>query len=89
MSMDEMEKKARELRQLMRMQEEIEAEMEAIKDEIKAAMGDQEMVVAGEYKIMYKTVESVRLDTRGLKAALPEVAALFTVTARTKRFQVA
>lgn len=44
------EKDCREYRELLRMREEISAEMEALSDKIKAAMGDHETIVAGEYK---------------------------------------
>lgn len=50
MSINELESKARELRQLQALIEEAQQEAEAIKDAIKAAMGDSEAVVAGEYK---------------------------------------
>ena len=45
------EKDCREYRELLRMREEITAEMEALSDKIKAAMGDHETVIAGEYKV--------------------------------------
>ena len=48
MDINEMESKARELRQLQALIEEAQQEAEAIKDAIKAAMGDSESVVAGE-----------------------------------------
>lgn len=88
MSIIEMESKARELKELERMQEELAAEMEAIKDAIKAAMGDQEAVTAGAFKITWKPVTSSRLDTKALKAALPDVAARFTTSSTTRRFCV-
>ena len=50
MSTNEMECKARELRQLQALIDEATAEAEAIKDALKAAMGDAESVQAGEYK---------------------------------------
>lgn len=46
MSINELESKARELRQLQALIEEAQQEAEAIKDAIKAAMGDSETVVA-------------------------------------------
>ena len=88
MSIIEMESKAHELKELERMQEELTAEMEAIKDEIKAAMGDQEAITAGAYKITWKAITSSRLDTKALKAALPDVAARFTTSTTTRRFTV-
>lgn len=88
MSIKEMETKARELQELKRMREELDAEIEAAQDAIKAAMGDQEAVTAGAYKITWKPVESSRIDSKALKAALPEIAARFTVTSMTRRFCV-
>ena len=89
MSTNELESKCRELRQLQALIEEAQAEAEAIKDAIKAAIGDSEAVQAGEYKITWKSVTSSRLDTTALRAALPEVAARFTRTGTTRRFCVA
>ena len=88
MSIKEMEIKARELQELKRMREELDAEIEAAQDAIKAAMGDQEAVTAGAYKITWEPVESSRIDSKALKAALPEIAARFTVTSMTRRFCV-
>ena len=89
MSMNEMESKIRELRQLQNLIEEAQAEAEAIKDSIKAQMGDAEELVAGEYKVTWKSVTSSRLDTAALKKALPDVASAFTRQTTTRRFCVA
>ena len=89
MSIKEIEAKARELRQLQKLIEEAQAEAEAIKDEIKAVMGDSESITAGEYKITWKPVTSSRLDSTALKKALPAVAEAFTRTSTTRRFVVA
>ena len=86
MSIKEIESKAQALQELKRMREELDAEIEAAQDEIKAAMGDQETVTAGAYKITWKPVTSSRLDGKALKAALPEIAARFTVTSTARRF---
>ena len=89
MDINEMESKARELRQLQALIEEAQQEAEAIKDAIKAAMGDSESVVAGEYKITWRPVTSARIDTSALRKALPEVAAAFTKETTVRRFCVA
>ena len=89
MSITELESKARELRQLQALIEEAQQEAEAIKDAIKAAMGNSEAVVAGEYKITWKSVTTARIDTGALKKALPEVAAAFTRETTVRRFCVA
>lgn len=89
MSINEMESKVRELRQIQALIEEAQAEAEAIKDSIKAAMGDSETVQAGEYKVTWKPVTSSRLDAAALRKALPDVAEQFTRTTTVRRFVVA
>ena len=89
MSINEIEAKARGLRQLQALIEEAQAEAESIKDAIKAAMGDSESIQAGEYKITWKAVTSSRIDTTALKKALPDVAERFTKETTSRRFCVA
>lgn len=89
MSNTELTSKIRELRELEALIAEAQAEAEAIKDALKAHMGDQEELRAGEYKVTWKAVTSSRLDSKALKAALPEVAARFTTQTTSRRFVVA
>lgn len=89
MSINELEAKARELRQLQALIEEAQAEAEAIKDSIKAVMGDSDSIQAGEYRITWKAVTSSRIDTTALKKAMPDVAERFTRETTTRRFCVA
>lgn len=89
MSANELETKCRELRQLQALIEEAQAEAEAIKDSIKAHMGDSDTAYAGEYKITWKPVTASRIDTAALKKAMPEVAQAFTKETTTRRFIVA
>lgn len=89
MSMNEIERKIRELRELQVLIEEAEQEAEAIRDAIKAHMGESEELRAGEYKVTWKAVTSTRLDTAALKKALPDVAERFTKQTTTRRFCVA
>lgn len=89
MSINDLETKCRELRQLQALIEEAQAEAEAIKDAIKAHMGDTETAYAGEYKITWKAVTASRIDTTALKKALPDVAQAFTRETTTRRFIVA
>lgn len=88
MSTNELEAKVRELRQFQQLIEEAQAEAEGIRDTIKAAMGAQEELRAGEYKITWKPVTSSRLDATALRAALPEVAARFTRSTTVRRLCV-
>lgn len=89
MNIKEIEAKARELRQLQVLIEEAQVEAEALRDAIKAAMGDSEAIQAGEYKITWKSVTSTRIDTRALKKALPDVAERFKKETTIRRFTVA
>lgn len=88
MSIKEMTSKVQELMELKRMQEELEAEITTLQDEIKAGMGDQEQITAGAYKITWKPITSSRLDSAALKKALPEVAERFTKITTIRRFTV-
>lgn len=84
----ELEKAARELQELRRMREELDAEVQALEDAIKAAMGDHEQIIAGAYKITWKLVTSSRLDGSALRKALPDVVERFMKTTSTRRFTV-
>ena len=89
MSTNEITAKVRELRELQALIEEASAEAEAIKDALKAQMGAQEELKAGEYKITYRPVESTRLDTAALKEACPTTYNRFARKSTTRRFMVA
>ena len=89
MSTNEITAKVKELRELLALIDEAQAEAEVLKDAIKAHMGEAEELRAGEYKITYKTVEAARVDTAALKKALPEIAAAFTRKTTTRRFCIA
>lgn len=89
MTQTEMIKKLEDYKALQRLIEEAEAELEAMKDEIKESMNGEEVIIAGNYKVTYKSVASTRVDTTALKKALPEVAEKFSKTTTTKRFTVA
>ena len=83
--------KAREYRELQAMIKEMEAEADALKQQMIAEMDAQnvEELAAGEYTIRWTLYESSRLDTTALKKALPEIAAQFTKLTTSTRFQVA
>lgn len=88
MSNPNMEAKVKELMELKRMKEEIEAEIAAAEDEIKAVMGSEETLLAGAFKVSWKTFTSSRLDSTALKKALPEIAAQFTKITTGRRFSI-
>ena len=86
MSTHEVETTIRELRQLQSLIAEAEAEAEALRDALKAHMGERGEFRVGEYRISWRPVTSSRLDTAALKKALPEVAERFTKQTTTRRF---
>ena len=89
MTPTELESKIRELRQYTSIIEEAQAEAEAIKDQIKALMGNAEELHAGEYKVTWKAVTSSRIDTAALKKNFPDIAAQYTTETTVRRFCVA
>lgn len=88
MSIAELSSKAQELMELRRMREELENEITAIEDEIKATMGEQETVIAGPFKLTYKVIASSRLDTGAMKKAIPEICAQYMKTTTVRRFTI-
>lgn len=91
MSQNEIITTVEELQELRRMQEELEAEITALQDRIKAHMDASgvDQLTAGAFKVSWKEVKSSRMDTSALKKALPELAQQFTRTTTTRRFTVA
>lgn len=88
MSNPNLEPKVRELLELRRMREELDAEITAAEDAIKAIMGEEEILTAGAFKVSWKAVTSSRLDSTALKKAMPEIAARFMKQTTTRRFSI-
>lgn len=84
-----METKIKELQELKRLREELDAEITAAEDAIKAEMGDREQVTAGAFKVTWKAVTTNRLDSAALKKELPEIAARFMKQTTVRRFVIA
>ena len=91
MSVNEMDSKIKELRELRRMADELTAEIESITDSIKAYMDAEgvDTVSGTDWKVTYKAVTASRLDTSALKKALPDLVQQFTKTTTARRFCVA
>lgn len=91
MSINEMDSKIKELRELRRMADELAAEIESITDSINASMDIQgvDTVNGTDWKVTYKAVTSSRLDTAALKKTFPDLAAQFTKTTTARRFCIA
>lgn len=78
-----------ELQELRRMQEELEAAIEAAQDKIKAHMGNVEELTAGAFKVTWKAITTARFDSAAFKKAAPEMYERFTKPTTTRRFLVA
>ena len=88
MEKKDMIKKIQDLKSLQELIVEAEEEVEAIKDQLKAEMGEAEEMEAGIYRLTYKAVKSPRFDLRGLKATLPDIARQYTIETEYKRFTI-
>ena len=81
-----MEAQVHELMELRRMREELDAEITTLEDGIKAAMGQEETLVAGVYKVTWKPVTSSRFDSARFRREHADLAAAYTSTTTTRRF---
>ena len=91
MSISELDMKVKELRELRRMAEELQAEIDAAQDAIKAHMDSQgvDTLAGSDWKVTWKPVTSSRMDTAALKKALPEIAERFMKSTTIRRFVLA
>lgn len=80
----------KELRQLKRMSDELQKEITAAEDAIKAELTARETdeIITGEYKVTWKPIFSTRLDTKALKAEQPVVYDRYARQVETRRFTV-
>ena len=80
--------KVEELMELRKLAEELQNQMDAITDEIKAYMGDEETMMAGSYKVTWKETVSRRVDTAALKKILGDALDEYTKTITTRPFKI-
>lgn len=91
MSMNELQKKVDELRELRRMADELAAEITALEDGIKdhmRAAGTDELH-GQSFRITWKEVTSTRLDGKAIKAELPELWSRYSRQTVCRRFVLA
>ena len=88
MSNPNMESKVRELLELKRMKEELEAEIAGMDDEIKAVMGEEETLLAGAFRVTWTPYTSSRFDSTRFRKENAELATAYTKTTTTRRFSV-
>lgn len=88
MSDHNMEPKIKELLELKRMREELEAEITTLEDSIKTRMGEEETLLAGAFKVSWKPYTSTRFDSARFKKDHADLAAAYTKTTTARRFSI-
>lgn len=80
-----------ELRELRRLADDLQAEIDAIQDAIKEHMtaANVDTLTGPDFKITWKPVTSTRFDTTAFKRDNPGIAAAYTKTTTTRRFTLA
>lgn len=86
--MTDFEKKVNEYRENKRLMEELESINDAIKADIIAMMQGAPEMVQGTAKAIYKDVSSIRLDSKLLQTAHPDIYAECSKRTTYKRFNV-
>lgn len=82
--------KIEQLKELEELAEEVKAEAEALRDEIKNEMMKQgkEEMEAGKYIVRWTSVLSQRFDSTAFKKALPEVYKAYIKQSASRRFSI-
>lgn len=91
MSVNEIEAKISKLKELEEFEEEIKAEAESLRDEIKAEMliRETEELAAGRFIVRWTSVLSNRFDTTNFKKEHNDLYKMFTKQVESKRFSIA
>lgn len=83
------EAKIKELKELKAEVAELEDLIDVLEGEIKTAMGEDTLLVAGPFKVTYKEVITNRFDSKAFKADHPDMYTAYTKPSKTRPFKVA
>ncbi len=86
--MKNMNELVKEYRRYKRIADEAKAELDKLKPQIIAEMGGVDTVIGDDYKVMYKTVRSARIDSAMLRREYPEIAEKVTKMVESNRLTV-
>ena len=91
MSTSEMTSMIHELRELRRMADELNQQIEAIQGRIRAELTARETdeMSGPDWRVTWRSVTSNRFDTTAFRRAMPDLAASFTRPVTTRRLLVA
>lgn len=90
MSTKEITAKVKRIKALQLKADELNSEIESLKDEVKAEMTAQgvDELTAGVFKVSYKDVTSARFDTTGFKKLHEDIYKMFVNITTSKRFTI-
>ena len=88
MSNPNMESQIKELLELRRMKEELEDAITAAEEAIKAVMGDEEVLLAGAFKVTWTPYTTSRFDSTRFKKEHADLAAAYTKQTTSRRFTI-
>lgn len=86
--MKNMDNLIKEYRRYKRIADEAKTELDKLKPQIIAEMGGADTVIGDDYKVMYKTVRSARIDSAMLRREYPEIAEECTKAVESNRLTV-
>ena len=86
--MKNMNKLVKEYRRYKRIADEAKAELDKLKPQIIAEMHGENTVIGDDYKVMYKSVRSARIDAAKLRREYPEIAEEVTKEVESNRLTV-
>ena len=91
MGQNELLAKLNEIKELQVMQEELEAQLDALKDEVKAEMVKQgvEKMLVGTYKVSYTKYIQHRFDSTAFKAENKALYEQYSKAVQAQRFTIA
>ena len=91
MSTKDITAKVRKLKRLQSKADELQAEITAIQNELKAELEtqDTEELHAGEYKLRFTTGTSNRFDSKSFKVLYSDLYKQFTKQTKSRRFTIA
>ena len=85
----QIDNRVKKLKDLERQIAELQAAADAIKDDLKNDLGNVEERKTDNYILRYTTVSQNRLDSAGLKKALPDVYKMYCKVSKYRRFSIA